>query len=125
MARRQKRRRTRRLFSVRRRDGDRTAALRRLRQRWQVRLGGRKRALAVRPDRLELIFCRLEQDHRGLAVLAALVGELDGGMDRLQLAGAGSLLVVRLDRPLPLALEHDELAERHASGARRTARSAG
>src|SRR3954451_8442225 len=93
MARRQKRRRTRRLFSVRRRDGDRTAALRRLRQRWQVRLGGRKRALAVRPDRLELIFCRLEQDLRGPAVLAALVGELDGSMDRLQLAGAGSLLL--------------------------------
>jgi len=125
MARRQKRRRTRRLFSVRRRDGDRTVALRRLRQRWQVRLGRRKRALAVRPDRLELILCRLEQDHRGPAILAALVGELDGGMDRVELAGAGSLLVVRLDRPLPLALEHDELAERHASGARRTARSAG
>jgi hypothetical protein len=99
-------------FLFGRRDGDRTAALRRLRQRWQVRLGGRKRALAVRPDRLELISCRLEQDDRGLAVLAAPVGELDSGMDRLQLAGARSLLVVRLDRPLPLALERDELAER-------------
>ena len=112
-------------FLFGRRDGDRTVALRRLRQWRQVRLGGRKWALAVRPDRLELIFCRLEQDHRGLAVLAALVGELDGGMDRIQLAGAGSLLVVRLDRPLPLAFEHDELAERQASGARRTARSKG
>ena len=80
------------LFAARRRS---PAALRRLRQGGQVRLGGGKRALAVGPDRVELIFCRLEQDDRGLAVLSALVGELDGGMDRFQLAGEGSLLVVR------------------------------
>ena len=73
----------------------------------------RKRARAVGPDCVELFFCRLQQHDRGLAVLAALVGEPDGGMHRFQLGGEGSLLVVGLHGPAALALEHDELSKRH------------
>ena len=87
-------------------------ALRRLRQGGQIGLGGRKRALAVGPDRVEP-FCPLKQHDRRLAVLSALVGEPDGRLHSFQRGGEGLLLVVELDRPVPLALEHDELCERH------------
>jgi len=87
--------------------------LRRLRERGHVRLGGGKGALAVGPDRIELVLCLLQQNDGGLAVLSALVGEFDGGVQGLPLGREGSLLIGRFHRPLPLALEHDELDERH------------
>lgn len=79
--------------------------------RHQIRPGWGIRALAVDPNLLEFVLRPLEYDHRRFAVLPTLMRQPNCGRHCLALNREHSLQIVKLDRPLSLALENDELDE--------------
>jgi hypothetical protein len=78
----------------------------------QIRFGRRIRTLAVCPDVFESRFRSLEQHHRWLPVLTAIVRKLNGSLYRFSLRRKDSLQVLGFNRPPAPALKYDELGER-------------
>src|ERR1700720_2125342 len=82
----------------------------------KIEFARRVGVLTIGPHGLEPAFAELDDDHRRLAVLAAVVCKVDGSARSRLLVGKRSVLVLRPHRPFTALADHEELNGRHTAG---------